>query len=67
MRTSPTIADQRIDRITFDQRTVSVVLRDGRVISLPLEWYPRLLQATPEQRLNHPVEVRVARDDFDVV
>jgi hypothetical protein len=48
MRTSPTIADQRIDRITFDQRTMSVVLRDGRVISLPLEWYPRLLQATPE-------------------
>lgn len=26
-----------------------VTLRDGRIISTPLIWYPRLVQATPEQ------------------
>lgn len=27
-------------------------LNDGRTISVPLTWYPRLLQATPEERDN---------------
>ncbi|HUR98182.1 MAG TPA: DUF2442 domain-containing protein [Pyrinomonadaceae bacterium] len=27
-----------------------VVLADGREISVPLEWYPRLLEATPKER-----------------
>ena len=27
-----------------------VLLQDGREISAPLWWYPRLLHATPEQR-----------------
>ena len=30
--------------------TLSVVLSDGRVISAPLAWFPRLLEATPKQR-----------------
>ena len=30
--------------------TLSVELSDGRVISAPLAWYPRLLNAKPEQR-----------------
>jgi len=29
---------------------LAVTLEDGRIISTPLEWYPRLLRATPEQR-----------------
>jgi len=29
-----------------------VQLQDGREIATPLEWYPSLLQATPEQRSN---------------
>lgn len=29
---------------------LKVVLADGREISVPLVWSPRLLQATPEQR-----------------
>ncbi len=32
--------------------TLSVRLMDGRTISVPLVWYPRLLNATPEQRKN---------------
>jgi len=27
-----------------------VVLADGREITVPLEWYPRLLEATPKER-----------------
>lgn len=32
--------------------TISVDLFDGRTITVPLVWYPRLLHATPEQRAN---------------
>jgi len=37
-------------RCTDDQLIVD--LEDGRVIATPLVWYPRLLDATPEQRAN---------------
>ncbi|WP_338422752.1 DUF2442 domain-containing protein [Aphanizomenon flos-aquae] len=30
---------------------ISVDLIDGRTITVPLVWYPKLLNATPEQRL----------------
>ena len=29
-----------------------IVLSDGRELSAPLAWFPRLRDATPEQRLN---------------
>jgi hypothetical protein len=32
-----------------DER-LAVTLADGRVIITPLDWYPRLLRGTPEQR-----------------
>jgi len=32
-----------------------VRLKDGRTISVPLTWYPRLFHATTEQRLNWKV------------
>lgn len=35
-------------RVTENELTVSLV--DGRTISVPLAWFPRLLHATPEQR-----------------
>ena len=35
-------------RVTED--TLSVDLEDGRTISVPLAWYPRLAYATPEER-----------------
>jgi hypothetical protein len=37
-------------RVTED--TLSVDLSDGRTISVPLEWCPRLVQATAEERNN---------------
>jgi hypothetical protein len=30
--------------------TLTVVLADGRIISVPLVWFPRLVDATPKQR-----------------
>lgn len=35
-------------RVTSDALVVS--LRDGRVVSVPLTWYPRLAAATPRER-----------------
>ena len=35
---------------TDDRLTVS--FEDGRIVSLPLRWYPRLNRATPAQRRN---------------
>jgi hypothetical protein len=37
-------------RVAVTEESLSVDLSDGRTITLPLQWYPRLLQATPEER-----------------
>jgi hypothetical protein len=38
--------------VNFTDDSLTVELSDGRVISLPLSWYPRLVHATPEERNN---------------
>ena len=38
--------------VTVTEDTLRVDLSDGRTISAPLAWYPRLLHATAEQRNN---------------
>jgi hypothetical protein len=43
-------ADERVKDVRFTEETISVDLMDGRTITVPLVWYPRLLHATPEQR-----------------
>ena len=45
-------ADERVADVKFTKNSLSVALRDGRTISVPLVWYPRLLDATPAQRKN---------------
>ncbi len=45
-------ADERVVDAQFTDDTLSVALRDGRTITVPLVWYPRLLNATPGQRRN---------------
>ncbi len=45
-------ADGRVADVTFDEASLSVRLKDGRTISVPLAWYPRLLHASGEQRRN---------------
>ncbi|MDE3091193.1 MAG: DUF2442 domain-containing protein [Chloroflexota bacterium] len=41
---------ERVKDVRFTKDTLSVDLVDGRTITVPLAWYPRLLHATPEQR-----------------
>lgn len=50
MRTSTLNLGQRVKDIRFDTDVMSVDLLDGRTITVPLAWYPRLLDAAPEQR-----------------
>jgi hypothetical protein len=38
--------------VRFDEDRLIVDLMDGRTIAVPLAWYPRLFDATQEQRLN---------------
>jgi len=48
-------ADERVANVAFSPDSLSVSLMDGRTISVPLAWYPKLLQATEEQRKNWEV------------
>ena len=52
MSSSAIAADERVLDVAFNDDALSVSLRDGRVISVPLVWYPRLLNATSAQRKN---------------
>ncbi len=38
--------------VRFTPDALLVALSDGREISTPLEWFPRLRDATPKQRKN---------------
>ena len=37
--------------VRFDDSSMWVELFDGRTIGVPLAWFPRLMHATPEQRM----------------
>jgi hypothetical protein len=43
-------ADERVADVHFSDDELRVTLQDGRTISVPLAWYPRLLHATKKQR-----------------
>lgn len=45
-------ADERVAEVSFTDEALSVGLKDGRTITVPLAWYPRLLHASAQQR-NH--------------
>lgn len=44
--------DIRIRDVRIGEDELTVTLMDGRAISVPLAWYPRLANGTPEQRGN---------------
>ena len=50
MRSSVPSLDARAKEILFTADELTVVLVDGRRITVPLEWFPRLLRATHEER-----------------
>lgn len=51
MNTSTTeIRIPRALRVTFTEDAITVDLADGRTVSAPLAWYPRLSRGAPEER-----------------
>lgn len=43
---------EQVASVRFDEDSLIVDLVDGRSISVPLAWYPRLLEANTTQREN---------------
>ncbi len=52
MNISAKVTDERVLDVRFDEHSLIVDLMDGRTISAPLAWYPRLLHAAVQQREN---------------
>jgi len=42
-------------RVWFDDENMWVLLADGRQLAVPLPYFPRLLNATPQQRANYEI------------
>jgi hypothetical protein len=41
-----------MNQVTFSDERLIVDLVDGRSLSVPLSWYPRLMHGSPEERQN---------------
>lgn len=41
--------------IEFDDEMMRVLLTDGRIVCVPLAWFPVLRDATPEQRRRYEI------------
>ena len=50
MTTLGKISEVLVVEATCTDNALSVILDDGRTVSVPLVWFPRLLAATPKQR-----------------
>ena len=44
--------EAKADSVRITEDTLAVDLLDGRTISVPLAWFPRLLHGTPKERNN---------------
>ncbi|TCK06303.1 DUF2442 domain-containing protein [Phorcysia thermohydrogeniphila] len=47
------IGDIGVKNIRFTDDKIYFELRDGREIGVPLDWFPRLKEASPEERNNY--------------
>ncbi len=52
MTTSAPNPGERVRAVRFTNEKLTVDLEDGRTITVPLTWYPRLLRASRSQRAN---------------
>ena len=52
MSTSEPKAGERITDVRISEDSLTIDLLDGRTITVPLAWYPRLLHASDAQRNN---------------
>jgi len=43
-------SDERVKNVLVNDDVLSVDLMDGRTITVPLVWFPRLAQATQQER-----------------
>jgi hypothetical protein len=50
MSTSAIEFDSAAVDVSIDDSMLRVTLADGRELAVPLEWFPRLRNATPDQR-----------------
>ncbi|MEW6609756.1 MAG: DUF2442 domain-containing protein [bacterium] len=55
MNTAANLIEPRIRTVRVTEEEIIAYLVDGRVISVPLVWSWRLLEATPEQRSNFEI------------
>ncbi|MGH7791759.1 MAG: DUF2442 domain-containing protein [Thermodesulfobacteriota bacterium] len=44
--------EARAQRVSVSEDTLTVDLQDGRTVSVPIAWYPRLANGTTEERQN---------------
>ncbi len=44
--------------VRFDDDSMWVHLDDGRIVAVPLAWFPRLMAATPQQRAEYELSPR---------
>ena len=49
------LTSPRVVNVSITDDTLSVDLEDGRTISVPIGWYPRLAYGTPEERNNFQI------------
>jgi hypothetical protein len=47
-----TLALPKVVGVVINDDTLSVDLEDGRTVSVPIGWYPRLAYGTPAERAN---------------
>ena len=52
MNTPAIQTDERVKDVHFTEDTIAVDFIDGRTITVPLVWYPRVLNSTSKQRAN---------------
>lgn len=45
----------RVTEVTVTDDTISIDLEDGRSISIPIGWYPRVAHGTPEERADFEI------------
>jgi uncharacterized protein DUF2442 len=50
MNISAVKPEPRAVSVSFTEDAMRVVLADGREVTVPLEWFPRLAKAKPEER-----------------
>ena len=56
VHTETKLSSARVQDVAVTEETLGVDLSDGRSISVPLAWYPRLAHGTPEERDNWRIE-----------